>query len=377
MSGSAGILSRRGALAALGGGAAACVAGQSVASTDATFRRGVNLSHWLAQSYEGTTPAHYAHFVNLARLDQLATLGFDHGRLCVDPMLLFAQEGDPALDRLQLGYLHAALDKIHAANLSAIVDVHPVGAAKDVLLTPQGAERFVASWRLLSADLARQARKPVLEILNEPTPLAGDAWWSLQGRALSAIRQGDPRSRIIANGGTWSGVDDLVSRTPYDVQDVTYTFHYYAPMLFTHQATTWSWEVAERVAQLSWPLSAAEAPAAAAAATHDDIARRFVREAVAAGDFTKAAMTANLERLKAWQASHGDPPIYVGEFGVYAKQAPREARLAWLNTARSIFEANGWGWAVWDMSSDFGFESKESGHQTIDMAMMSALGLGV
>ncbi len=339
------------------------------------LRRGVNLSHWFAQSFRGYGPDHLAGYIAPTDLERIARAGFDHVRLPVDPGILLTREGTE-LNRPVFEALRAALARLDRLGLTTVLDLHPVGAGKAPLLTPEGARAFVTGWSTLAAALSpSQAPGLVLEILNEPDPLKGEAWWSLQGEALDAIRKAGWRGRVVANGGGWSGIDDLTARKAYDDRAIVYTVHCYAPLLFTHQATTWSWDVARRVDGLGWPIVRDEAEQAASAATRDDEARGFVRSQIAAGDFTPAAMTAPFDRLAAWRAAQGNPAIYVGEFGVYAPKAPAQARLAWLESVREACEARGFGWALWDYSPSFGL-LPPSGARVMTPDTLRALGIG-
>lgn len=364
-------------------GGAACLAGASFASPSAVralselapLRRGVNLSHWFAQSFSGYGRDHLAGYIAQSDLERIAQAGFKHVRLPVDPAILLTQEGTE-LNKLVFEAVLAALARIDRLGLTTVLDLHPVGAGKAPLLTPAGARAFVSGWTTLATALApSQATSLVLEILNEPEPLKGAAWWALQGEALAAIRQAGWRGRVVANGGGWSGIDDLTARQVYDDRAVVYTVHCYAPLLFTHQATTWSWEVARRVDGLGWPIDRDEAERAAEEATRDDEARGFVRSQIAAGEFTPSAMAAQFDRLAAWQKAQGAPAIYVGEFGVYEPKAPTEARLAWLRSVREACEARGFGWAMWDYSPSFGL-LPPSGARVMAPDTLRALGIG-
>jgi len=341
----------------------------------APLRRGVNLSHWFAQSFRGYGRDHLAGYIAPADLERIARAGFDHVRLPVDPGILLTQ-GGTELNGPVFEAVRAALARIAALGLTTVLDLHPVGAGKAPLTTPEGARAFVTGWTTLVAALApAQAPGLVLEILNEPEPLKGEAWWALQGEALAAIRQAGWRERVVANGGGWSGIDDLVAHKAYDDRAVVYTVHCYAPLLFTHQATTWSWDVARRIDGLGWPIPKDEAERAAAGATRDDEARGHVRSQIAAGAFTQAAMAAQFDRLAAWQAAEGAPAIYVGEFGVYEPKAPAEARLAWLKSVREACEARGISWAMWDYSPSFGL-LPPSGARVMAPDTLRALGIG-
>jgi hypothetical protein len=339
------------------------------------LKRGINLSHWFAQSYEGYSQARLDGFVTRDEIHRLALSGFDHVRLSVAPAVLFPPQAKLAFEPMAMGALHRALDHIQQAGLAAIVDLHPIRDEKNVFLAPDGADRLIDCCHILAKALAkRETPGLALEILNEPEPLAGDAWWRLQERALAAIRDAGFSDLVIANAGGWSGMDDLAAHEPYSDPRVVYTVHFYAPMLFTHQSASWSLEVARQVGDLGWPLDPADAERAAKLASRDVSASACVRGQIANGQFSLAAMKAQFDRLTKWQSLNGHPTIYVGEFGVYAPHAPAAARLAWIKAARDGFEQRNWGWALWDYSPDFGFLTDGTPPRAMDASMLAALG---
>jgi hypothetical protein len=370
---------RRRVLAGLGGLlalSATAAPRRADAGGEPNLSRGVNLSHWFAQSFEGYGAAHLDRFVTREAIASIAAAGFSHVRLGFEPDIVFAREGAPALDEGVMARLAGAIGMITAERLAVVLDMHPVGASKDRFQTAPGAERLVADWALLAKRLAPvDPASLALEILNEPEPLKGDAWWQLQGRILAGIRAADPRRTVIVNAGGWSGIDDLVARTPYAQDRLVYTVHHYAPLLFTHQGADWTWDVAGRVHGLGWPLAPEAADAATNAATGQEGDRAVLRDQIARGLFTEAALAEQFARLAAWRRSHGNPAVYCGEFGVYLKAAPPEARLRWLAASRAACESHGVGWALWDNSRSFGFLA-EGGGGEIDAGTLRALHLG-
>lgn len=352
------------------------VAAHAADGQDGAMRlsRGVNLSHWYAQSMQGYGEAHLAGFVSKADLRAIAGAGFNHVRLGLEPSILFASDDSASVNEPVMRRLKEAIGNILDANLAVVVDLHPSGDSKAALSTPEGSERLISQWRNLAGHLASFAPEQVfLEVLNEPEFLKGPAWWALQGRVLSAIRERARRHTVIVNGGGWSWADDLVQHKPYADANVIYTVHWYGPLLFTHQGADWSWEVAREVRNLAWPI--ARENAVPAADKQDRSATKFLREQIADGQFTLSWMQGQAEKLKDWQESHGRPAIYVGEFGVYAKAAPRDALENWISASRQVFERAGWGWAVWDISPSFGLAKREGNKLAFEKGTLGALGL--
>lgn len=65
----------------------------------------------------------------------------------------------------------------------------------------------------------------------------------------------------------------------------------------------------------------------------------------------------------------------MGEFGVYDREAPADARLAWVRSVREACDSHRWGWAMWDYSPSFGL-LPQSGARIMAPDMLRALGVG-
>ncbi len=357
-------------------GSVSCAMAGSADSLTRRFSHGVNLSHWFAQSVSGYDPARLAQFVSDADLKALKAAGLDHVRLSVSPSILFNVDHSHKMNGELLSSLMSALDRIQAAGLNVVLDLHPVGGEKASLLAEPQKGDIAADWAALTKSLKdRSSDTLAFEVLNEPDPAGGDAWWNLQGVVLASIRNVDKHRIVIVSGGNWSGIDDLVQHQPYADSLVVYTIHYYAPILFTHQGADWSWNIAERVAALGWPEASVQGENAANAATQDQEARGFVRGQISDGSFTSQWMDQQFDKLMRWQQQNHVGSIYVGEFGVYAKAAPHDARLRWIAAVREGCENRNWGWALWDDSASFGFTAIRDGKQVIDSEMLAALGV--
>ena len=145
--------------------------------------------------------------------------------------------------------------RINQAGLAVVVDLHPSQDEKQALIDSGDESFFVEGWRRLARALAHLQHELVMfELMNEPTPMVGPAWRALQKRTIEAIRTVAPQNTLIANPGGWSGIEDYAEFRPYPDANVIYTAHVYEPLLFTHQGTTWAWEIASQVKDVWWPL---------------------------------------------------------------------------------------------------------------------------
>lgn len=348
---------------------AACVAGVPQARV-ALLARGLNISHWFAQSHSGYGADHLKHFLSREDMTRIAAAGFRHVRIGIEPAVAARPE---ALDKLM-----AAVASLDAAGLAVVVDLHANDEDKRSLRSETGRSAIAGVWRALAGRLARTDPERVfLEVMNEPFPLAGAEWWRHQDALIGVIRAAAPRHTIVANAGGWSGIDDLVAMQPVSDANVVYTFHWYAPLLFTHQGATWTWPVARRVGPVEWPMPAASSEVAGAArSARDDEASVALRHSIALGEFAADFTARQVAKVEAWRRRHGDVPVYAGEFGVYAAVAPRPAALAWIEEVRGVFERSRIGWAYWDSSPSFGLVTLTGRGRELRGDQLAALGLG-
>jgi len=342
-----------------------------VGQPDPRLRRGVNLSHWFAQSHNGYGQPHLSSFITDRDIEQIRNAGFTHVRL---PISMERSFGVGAERDAYIATLVEKTTAITRSGLSVIIDVHPGQDEKQALIE-QGDATFVEGWRRLARAFSGiDARSVLFELMNEPTPISDQRWQALQERTIAAIRTVAPHNTLIANPGGWNGIDSFAGFSPYADANVIYSVHIYEPLLFTHQGATWSWDIASQVKGLEWPLPADAARQQSLQSGTTDDARKQLQFQISGGQFEARWLIDRLDRLVQWQQSHGNPPVYVGEFGVYRLRAPSPARLRWHRDMRRAFEARGWGWAVWDYAGGFGV-TRSPAQRTLDAAMMNALGL--
>src|SRR5262249_27237245 len=114
------------------------------------------------------------------------------------------------------------------------------------------------------------------EPLNEPPQECTSADWpALQLRIVRAARNAAPRHTLILTGACGSMIAGLEELQPVDDPNVIYTFHFYEPYVFSHQAAQWM-----RSDPMYLDLNAAPGPASAGAkaATKAAAADRMARD---------------------------------------------------------------------------------------------------
>ncbi|MGY8707622.1 cellulase family glycosylhydrolase [Bradyrhizobium sp. 18BD] len=273
------------------------------------------------------------------RLDNLAAIkkaGFSHVRINFFGFK-FMGAGN-VLDEIVLRRLDAVIEEVIARRLIPVVDEHDTHVCQSDV--SGCAEKLRAFWRQIAERYAGKYPTLHFEVLNEPGGQMKSAEWnSLFNECLEIIRRTNPKRPVIAAVLNTDDIPVDELSLPADDRNLVVTFHYYAPIRFTHQGAPWS-QTFSRIGPLDW-------------GSPDD-------EAKAAADFRKMNLWAEKERR----------PIYLGEFGVY-ERAPSESRQRYLSFVARSADRLGWAWAYWQFDHDFA--AFDSARQTWKPDILRAL----
>jgi aryl-phospho-beta-D-glucosidase BglC (GH1 family) len=360
--------------------AATAVASAAAQPSDKRFskvRRGINLSHWYAQAGDASayTKKHIDEYNTEADIKLIRSMGFDHVRLGVDPGPLFDANAPGELNAEWLGYLNASIRMILANDLAVIVDIHPAGPFNRRLDKEDSHVRdFALFWKALAKNLSGYDPDRVfLEVVNEPEVTDAYRWMGVQQALVDAIRAGAPQHTIIVTGPRWSGLPDLLEMYPVADDNVIYNFHYYEPMMFTHQGATWAGDTQRDIHRAPYPSNPDNILPFLEGATSPAQRLQLVRFAY--DHWNAERVEADFAQVAAWQKKYG-VRVTVNEFGVYEKYADPSARVRYLHDVRSAAEKFGFGWAMWDYAGGFGVVTRDVGKPAVPQrAVLKALGL--
>jgi len=272
---------------------------------DLPVERCLNFGNALDAPFEGAWgPAITEH-----DLDWIAGAGFDTLRLPV-------RFGSHWKDGIWPGFLARVEQVIGQAldrGLTVILDLHHFD---ELMADPDAhAETFVAIWTELAGHFEGYDERLIFELLNEPRgALTTARAMELYQTVLPIIRREHPDRWIILGGGHMNNLDEMLSM-PAMGPRIALSFHYYAPMQFTHQQSHWTGE--------NYPASLWGRPKE----------RAITRAAIA-------------------RAARADMPVFLGEFGV-VREADGVSRNAWIETVREAAEEAGIGWCYWAYGAGF------------------------
>ncbi len=323
--------------------------------------RGVNFGGWFSQidAVQGNdpagfpgAPAHLDSFLGPADFARVKAWGFDHVRLPVDHFNVFTGP-DLAPDEPVLRRLDQAVDGLLAAGLRVILDLHKCpghdfleGTARDQGFFADPALR--AGARRVWAHLAeRYGRRPgvLLEILNEPVAPDAATWNAVKDEMAAHLRHHAPKATIVVGANRWNHVTEFAHLTPVDDDNILYSFHYYLPLLFTHQRAPWMPE-AHFQASYPYPGEYALPPGTRS------------RVPLETGRWDRARMAESLEPVVRFR-DRFQVPVGCHEFGVYGGGAGRASQLAWMLDFLSLLQERDLGWTYWNYRNlDFGLISR-------------------
>lgn len=340
------------------------------ASRFAQLTRGLNVAGWFRME---VNPANAEEDLKL-----LQAMKARHIRLPVGVNLLFNEKKPDEVNAPNLKRLDELLDRILAHDLAVIVEPHDVSSR--LWEDPAYADRFARFWTAFARHLShRDPERIFLEVVNEPSAETAEAWNAVQPKLLRAMREGAPRHTLIANANQrvtandWDQVRALQKLETVDDPNVVYNFHFYAPMIFTHQGATWGWDVTQHVKNLPYP-SSPEAVAPVAAQT-PEAARQYV---IGYGKdrWNREKIEETLRPAAEW-ARKNRVRLTCNEFGVYRHVAPEADRNAYIRDVSATLEKLGIGWTMWEYKGGFGVVTEQGGKRIVLPGTARALGLTV
>ncbi len=318
------------------------------------LKHGINLGGYLSQCVH--TQEHYENFIREEDIRKIRDMGFDHVRLPIDYNVLEDEDGNIR----ERGYerIRRTVDWCSGCGLNIILDLHKAygydfnyagDAAKNSLFVNDALqERFVNLWKNIALRFGKD-RNVAFELLNEVVENENAGRWNvLIRKTVQAIRQITSKTTIIYGGIQWNSATTLkYLEDPLD-QNILFTFHFYEPLLFTHQKAHWV-EAMDPKAEIPYPakkevyqersLRLGEQGRTVSESSCPEIDIHFLKSV-----FAEAVQTAKEKGVG----------LYCGEFGVI-DQAPLPDTLAWLKDVMTLFAQDDIGFALWTYKEmDFG-----------------------
>lgn len=319
------------------------------------LNRGINLGGYLSQCCH--TKEHYDTFINKEDIELIASWGFDHVRIPIDYEVLECEDGTP----IKEGYkrIHEVIAWCRESDLDVILDIHKAygydfnnagDEEKNNLFSSKALQdRFVELWVRIIKEYS-QYSNVAYELLNEVVEKENAAAWNdLINVTVSKIREYNESAPIIYGGIQWNSVKTLkLLDIPKD-ENIVFTFHFYEPLLFTHQKAGW-------VPTMD-PNEEVKYPEAMAYYQESSKKLGFQGEVVTLAKSLHMGPEFIEEMIEeaVTAAKKAGVKLYCGEFGVI-DEAPVWDSYKWFSDVDDVFRRYDIGCSVWTYKDmNFGF----------------------
>lgn len=332
------------------------------------FRHGINLTLW----FEANSPGQIQ-FTRFTRKDfeNIKSLGVDVIRLPINLHYMTSGAPDYILDPMFLDFLDQAINWAEDLGIYIILDNHTFNSS--VPTDSHVDQVLLKVWPQMAAHFKNRSDYVLYEVLNEPHGLDSALWGKMQGKVVSAIRAVDSSHTIIVGPANYNSYKDLASLPKYEDTNLLYTFHFYDPMIFTHQGAAWTTPSLASLVGIPFPYGAGQIPA-----VPSSLKGTWVESTLEDyGNIGSVEKIKNLIDIAARFAKDRKVAVFCGELGVYMKNVNPEDRVRWYKMVRSSLEEKNISWASWDYYGGFGlFNSPEGGdfNSELNVPLVEALG---
>ncbi|HDT15169.1 MAG TPA: glycoside hydrolase family 5 protein [Firmicutes bacterium] len=213
------------------------------------YLAGVNIGGHFSQIEANTQVIKdpFDNFITEEDIRKIKEWGFNCVRFPVDYSFFTLEDG--SFDEERMKKTDRIIDFCSDAGLYVIFDLHKAPGHsfafkerdENDIWDKKSANRkkFIDIWDMLSKRY-KNRDKILYEILNEPVAPEDNMWYELADEAIAAIRENDTEHFIVVESNLWGQSSRFVNMKKYDDEKILYSFHFYDPIVVTHQMAEWT-----------------------------------------------------------------------------------------------------------------------------------------
>jgi len=327
-----------------------------------TFKRGVNITDWVVNGAVTTREGD---------LEWIARHGYDHVRLPFDATRVLGPDGKLKAESLRPA--DTLLQWAKKNRLGVVLDCHqfeganflPRALDERLFTDPRLQEKHASLWRQIAEHYRSEGGQLRFDLLNEAVTSDSSAVNLLMERAVRAVRRVSSDRVLYVTGNNWSQFRFAKYIRVYDDPNIIYVFHYYEPLIFTHQGTTYT-EIGEKYKKpVRFPTYLTDLDKYFTRGVEGQDLLRFNRISLdcsfVKSEFGILAQWARQKKVK----------VAINEFGVF-EAAPKESAARWMACVRAECDRYGFDWAVWEYRGGFGVRGTDGNPTAIHRGLWSA-----
>ena len=317
------------------------------------YMHGIDLGGWLSQC--DYSKDRLENFITEKDIEIIKGWGLDHVRVPVDYNVF--QNDDGSFIESGFGYVDRCIGWCRKHGLNMILDLHKTRGfsfdkyhnEKNFFNDENLQQYFYSLWEEFSKRYAGYSDTVAFELLNEVTePSYIDSWNRISAEAVRIIRKYSKDIRIII-GSYWNNSLDAMKYLSAPADDnIVYTFHFYDPLIFTHQGAYWVDEIPGDL-RLSYPdkISTYQNKTREVGLNLQDF--EHITDGMIGPEYFKDRMS-EAKRV----AEERNVAVYCGEYGVI-NLASAQDTLNWYKDISAAFDDYDFGRAAWCYKEmDFG-----------------------
>lgn len=319
------------------------------------YQKGVNFGGWLSQC--DYSKDRLENFIKAKDFGDAKEMGFDHIRVPVDYNIILDDDGNFVEEGFS--YIDFAIENCRKNGLNMVLDLHktpgysfdPFHNEKGLFESEKYQNIFYCIWEEFAKRYGKDADMLSFELLNEVTKKEYlETWLMMAEHTVGLIRKYSKDIRILL-GGYYNNCVEAVADLPkpYD-ENIVYNFHFYEPLLFTHQGAPWI-EPMNTKFRCPFYMTYGEYEKLSSENLNEGYSSflSYDPDKVIDADYFEGKL---LVAIKV--AQERNVPLYCGEYGVIDRADKAEA-AKWFEVFETVMDKYQIGRAVWNYKEmDFG-----------------------